>query len=695
MKMKKAMRTFAGAAILMVLAMVFALSAAAGEELCTNGGDHTPEETWRDAEYPATCTSQARMRTELLCQVCGKVLDYQEERYGELAAHRPGEPEITHKEASCKADELQITVVSCKVCFGQISRDVKLLSFRRHTPGEAEIVTIPPTCTEDGSKTTTVSCTVCSETIGEDTEVIPALGHTPETAVEETLPTCTESGSRTTKVSCAVCQIPLSTETVEISAPGHAPETTVKETLPTCTEDGSKTTTVSCAVCQLPLSTETAVIPALGHDAQRSVTTIAAATCERAAVYKIEFTCSRCNNITGQSFVDGMGKAEHTEDYNKPGYCSKCNGHVFSSGAAVSLGKGNNAVTRLLEKTKRDGVSISELYKSKENEKESDDLKSFLDDGSDNGYIVPLIGLDKKLDKEKRDMKFMGLVIKVNKEGGKIDTKLIYEYKANQGLGTLVLGPASSSELPGAASFQSGIMVTNMEDLKVKSPSPSLTASKQTIEGLLNQFRGLASVSFTSSIQGVAEAAEVIGEKLVRIKELDEMLGSPNYYSEEQLKMIRLEIKAMFKEIGRVYTDLLNFGEASGIAGLPGEIGILLDLLLRLEELHDKEGQFDEKFTCCNQAIMAVEKISDECGAALTGKTTVSAAAGGSAGVPFQINAGLSQAQPVTEDVAREQTAPAKRPNMQVMSDEMGSFHFYKDELVSDNFIIKLNYAGF
>ena len=136
---------------------------------------HTASSKWTTVKK-ATCTEQG---TEtLLCKDCSAVLDT---RYTDKLAHTNATKYENVVNATCTEDGSQETVVYCKVCGHESSRDFDILPAKGHDyieGSETYQVILEPTHTEQGVEAIYKDCSRCGETIPQ-TEVneLDPLGH--------------------------------------------------------------------------------------------------------------------------------------------------------------------------------------------------------------------------------------------------------------------------------------------------------------------------------------------------------------------------------------------------------------------------------------------------------------------------------------------------------------------------------------
>ncbi len=224
-----------------------------------------------------TCT-ETGVETET-CSRCGAT----ETRPVDPLGHDWGEWVLTF-EPTCTGEGAETS--TCARCGATEDRPVDPLGHDYvHHDAKA------PTCTAHGWEAYD-TCTRCSYTSYVD---IPALGHNFKDVVTE--PTCTEQGYTTH--TCTRCGKKVIDTFVDPL--GHVPVEDPGEE-PTCTEPGHEPGTY-CSRCGQTVS-GCEEIPALGHDCNDVVTE---PTCTERGY--TTHTCTRCGNVTVDTYVDPLGHA--------------------------------------------------------------------------------------------------------------------------------------------------------------------------------------------------------------------------------------------------------------------------------------------------------------------------------------------------------------------------------------------------
>ena len=270
---------------------------------------HTEE---RDVRIGATCT-ETGFTEGSHCSVCKEVLVAQETI-----------PALGHIEIVDSAISPTCTLPGmtegkhCTVCsMVLVAREA--IPALGHTNSEVKIENnILPTCTVDGSHDTVICCKVCDIELSREIVVVSALGHNEviDGAIEAT---CTLAG-KTEGAHCSVCNLVLVPQE-EVPALGHTNIEVIENNVAaTCVESGSYELVVSCSVCNIEISREIVEVPALGHT--EVIDEALEATC--ILVGKTEGAhCSVCNEVlVPQSVVDALGHIEVIDIAKEPD-CTK------------------------------------------------------------------------------------------------------------------------------------------------------------------------------------------------------------------------------------------------------------------------------------------------------------------------------------------------------------------------------------
>ncbi len=201
---------------------------------------------------PATCT-EAGLTDGIFCEVCGEILQEQEEI--PLAPHTDS---ITIEEIPATCISVGYTAEHrCSVC-GELLAAVEEIPFGDHADC-ISVEAIDPTCTSVGY-TAEHRCAVCGIVL-EEIQEIPMIPHTDSISVEALEPTCSAVG-HTAEHRCAVCnELLIAAE--EIEKLPHTDSVTIEYLAPTCTAEGH-TEEHTCSVCG-EVTTPSEVIPATGH----------------------------------------------------------------------------------------------------------------------------------------------------------------------------------------------------------------------------------------------------------------------------------------------------------------------------------------------------------------------------------------------------------------------------------------------
>ena len=250
--------------------------------------------------------------------------------------HTPADPVSENiVPATCEEEGSHDTVVYCKVCDVELSRNNVIDPALGHKEGalhrEDEV---PATCEDDGSYNNVKRCVRCYEILYTEAVVVPATGHTDGADVVENNidPDCVNGGSYDRVVYCTVCNTELSRETVPVDALGHTEgEAVVENTiLPDCVNSGSHDTVVYCTTCNTELSRETLTDDATGHNGGTATCT-APAVCEICGVEYGEALGHSFNNYRPD------GNATCLTDGTKTAKCSRCDvtDTLANTGAAL------------------------------------------------------------------------------------------------------------------------------------------------------------------------------------------------------------------------------------------------------------------------------------------------------------------------------------------------------------------------
>lgn len=281
--------------------------------------------------YSPTCT-ESGLTDSGICSMCGQTviakeippLDHQEQTVKE-----------NEKSATCTTNGSYDSVVYCTVCKKELSRTKITTTTKLNHDYKVTKNAIPATCTANGS-TEQKTCQRCNAVTGGT--IVKATGHKYDTGKITKKPTCDQNGTKV--YTCTVCKA-TKNETVE--ATGHAykcvetKEATCTEhgykyyvcthcgdsyhevlygvhtmktvtKAPTCTQNGYKVT--ECTVCHLALNKKQ-IINKTGHkyDTGRVTTK---ATCGKAGTKT--YTCTVCK-ATKKETIKATGK--HTYDNRK------------------------------------------------------------------------------------------------------------------------------------------------------------------------------------------------------------------------------------------------------------------------------------------------------------------------------------------------------------------------------------------
>ena len=265
---------------------------------------------WREVSAP-TCTTAGKQ--ERRCLICSESETSDIPAKGHTRGDAVKENVIA---GTCQSEGSYDTVVYCKSCNSEMSRETYKTAFASHTSdGGTATVTKQPNCTEQGVRTVVESCTVCHNKLREITETIPALGHSNTKTEEQVLssPTCSETGVKRITVICGVCDATVSETDVSIPTVDHAPSEVHRSVTlePTCTSSGTYVDLVSCTVCGTKISATPGSLPKLGHDLSEWQTEVTKEpTCTatgRAESYNL---CSRCGTKVNKKTTT-LGVIDH------------------------------------------------------------------------------------------------------------------------------------------------------------------------------------------------------------------------------------------------------------------------------------------------------------------------------------------------------------------------------------------------
>ena len=231
----------------------------------------TCEHVYEAVVTEPTCTESGY--TTYTCSNCGHTY-----RGDEVAVteHSDSEPiEENENAASCGANGSYDSVVYCKTCGVEVSRETVVVPATGDHNYESEIGGVEATCTADGH---VIKACVCGATV---TTVLPAFGHDYDELL--TAPNCEIGGSTT--YTCKICRYSYVAD--EVAALGHSYNAVV--TAPDCLNGGY--TTYTCGTCGDSYVADE--VAALGHAYEAVVT---APTCTAAGY--TTYTCA-----CGDSYV--------------------------------------------------------------------------------------------------------------------------------------------------------------------------------------------------------------------------------------------------------------------------------------------------------------------------------------------------------------------------------------------------------
>lgn len=272
---------------------------------------HTPGEAVAEKIVPATCSQEGSYESVVYCKVCGAEISRETVATEKLAHTEVKDPAVV---ATC-TDPGLTEGSHCAVC-GEILVPQEEIPVLEHAFGEWEELTASG-CTADGSRRRT--CSVCGFVETEGTE---AEGHDWEedfTVDQEA--TCTESGSRS--IHCKNCEAVKDSEA--IPATGHAFTDYVSDNNATCHTDGTKT-----AVCDHGCGAQHTIVDegssqAITHTPGEAVSeNVVPATCMQEGSFDSVIYCQVCGTEISREKIT-TEKTAHVEaaDPAVPATCTE------------------------------------------------------------------------------------------------------------------------------------------------------------------------------------------------------------------------------------------------------------------------------------------------------------------------------------------------------------------------------------
>ncbi len=223
-------------------------------------GGHTPDEAVEENRVEPTCTENGSYNSVVYCSICGEQLSNKKKIIDALGH------DLKHTDAKAAT----CTAIGWEA-YDECTREgcdyttYKEIPATGHTAAEAvEEKRVEPTCTENGSYDSVVYCKICNAELSREKKTIDALGHDLK-HTDAKAATCTAIGweayDECMREGCGY------TTYKEIPATGHTEGAAVKENLieATCTENGSYDSVVRCSTCGEELSREKKTIEATGH----------------------------------------------------------------------------------------------------------------------------------------------------------------------------------------------------------------------------------------------------------------------------------------------------------------------------------------------------------------------------------------------------------------------------------------------
>ena len=321
--------------------------------------DHIPENPVIENVKEATCSQAGSYDSVIKCKNCGEEISRETKTLDKLD-HTPGEAvKENEKEASCSQAGSYDRVVKCSVCGEEISRETITVDKLAHTPGQAQREnTKKATCTAEGSYDSVVYCTVCGEEISREQKTLDKVDHEAGYPVSENpIPaTCERDGSYEDVTYCTMCHTVMARETIVIPKTGHN-LVTDPAVAPTCTETGL-TEGKHCNSCGRVIEAQE-TIEALGHTPGEAVKeNEKAASCAEAGSYDSVIKCTVCGQEISRDTIT-VDKSAHTPgeeeienrqiasceeggSYDKVVYCTVC--HTELSRETVNVDKTDHTV---------------------------------------------------------------------------------------------------------------------------------------------------------------------------------------------------------------------------------------------------------------------------------------------------------------------------------------------------------------